>query len=596
MKKSRLGYAIALSVLTALAGTALAQPATDAFTYQGRLTVSGVNQSGNFDFQFGLWDSPVAGTQLGPTITITPIAVSGGLFTANLNFGQQFNSSRRWLEIAVRVSGGGSYTTLVPRQELTAAPHAEGLVLPIAATTAVDTALSITSTGGTGILGTAGTGAGVESGGLWGISTASGGNGVRANADTGTNAFAVWANAAQGNSVVGTSALGAAFDATATTGTGVLGTHDASTGTAAGVEGDTLSTDGNANAILGQVLSTSPGGSSTAVRGVNSGTGGSGIGVWGSQAGSGYGVLGSVTGAGLGVFGESGTGGTGVLALGGAFGLDASGNTGVRGTGGLAAGYGVLGVGGTSNVGVRGESSAGTTVSFGGYFLSTATGGNGVYGECSTGANGFGVWGKSTTGSAGVFSGNVSVSGTLSKGAGSFKIDHPLDPANKYLYHSFVESPDMMNIYNGNAQLDGAGAATITMPDWFEVLNTEFRYQLTAIGAPGPNLYIAQTMKNRQFVIAGGTPNGVVSWQVTGIRQDAFANAHRIPVEELKRPEERGLYLHPELYGLPESASVDVLKARPGPLPAERARSAQDDAIRNAPAPAPAVFPRKEGN
>jgi hypothetical protein len=55
---------------------------------------------------------------------------------------------------------------------------------------------------------------------------------------------------------------------------------------------------------------------------------------------------------------------------------------------------------------------------------------------------------------AGNFSGNVSVSGSLSKGGGSFKIDHPLDPANKYLYHSFVESPDMKNIYDGVATLD----------------------------------------------------------------------------------------------------------------------------------------------
>ena len=66
--------------------------------------------------------------------------------------------------------------------------------------------------------------------------------------------------------------------------------------------------------------------------------------------------------------------------------------------------------------------------------------------------------------------GNVSVTGTLSKGSGSFKIDHPLDPKNKYLYHSFVESPDMMNIYNGNITTDANGFATVEMPDWFEAL------------------------------------------------------------------------------------------------------------------------------
>src|ERR1035437_3569359 len=78
--------------------------------------------------------------------------------------------------------------------------------------------------------------------------------------------------------------------------------------------------------------------------------------------------------------------------------------------------------------------------------------------------------------------GNVSINGSLSKGGGSFKIDHPLDPANKDLYHSFVESPDMMNIYNGSATTDSQGTAFVTLPDWFETLNRDFRYQLTVIG------------------------------------------------------------------------------------------------------------------
>lgn len=150
---------------------------------------------------------------------------------------------------------------------------------------------------------------------------------------------------------------------------------------------------------------------------------------------------------------------------------------------------------------------------------------------------------------AGVFSGNVFVAGTLSKSAGTFKIDHPLDPANKYLSHSFVESPDMMNIYNGNVVLDGSGAATITMPDWFEALNRDFRYQLTAIGRPSPNLYIAAEISGNKFRIAGGTPGAKVSWTVTGIRHDAYANAHRTPVEEMKQGAERGKYLNPEVFG-----------------------------------------------
>jgi hypothetical protein len=156
-------------------------------------------------------------------------------------------------------------------------------------------------------------------------------------------------------------------------------------------------------------------------------------------------------------------------------------------------------------------------------------------------------------------SGNIHVIHTLTKGAGSFMIDHPLDPANKYLYHSFVESPDMMNIYNGNLVLDGNGEAVVTLPDWFGALNRDLRYQLTAIGAPGPNLYIADEISNNRFKIAGGRPGGKVSWQVTGIRQDAYANAHRIPVEQDKPAEEKGTYLHPELFGAPPEKSAGVL-------------------------------------
>jgi hypothetical protein len=149
-------------------------------------------------------------------------------------------------------------------------------------------------------------------------------------------------------------------------------------------------------------------------------------------------------------------------------------------------------------------------------------------------------------------SGNLNVSGTLTKGGGSFKIDHPLDPANKYLSHSFVESPDMMNIYNGNAVLDARGEAVIQLPDWFEALNRDFRYQLTCIGGFAP-VYIASKIAGGQFRIGGGQPGLEVSWQVTGIRQDAYANAHRIPVEEEKPAAERGHYLHPDAFGQPDA-------------------------------------------
>ena len=146
-------------------------------------------------------------------------------------------------------------------------------------------------------------------------------------------------------------------------------------------------------------------------------------------------------------------------------------------------------------------------------------------------------------------SGTVIVSGQLIKSSGTFRIDHPLDPANKYLSHSFVESPDMKNIYDGLVVLDSNGQAEVELPDWFEALNKDFRYQLTAVGAPGPSLYIAEEITQNRFRIAGGTGGLKVSWQVTGIRQDAYANAHRTLVEEDKPAELRGYYLNPEEQG-----------------------------------------------
>jgi hypothetical protein len=91
----------------------------------------------------------------------------------------------------------------------------------------------------------------------------------------------------------------------------------------------------------------------------------------------------------------------------------------------------------------------------------------------------------------------------------------------------------------------------LILPDWFGALNQEFRYQLTAIGAPGPNLYVAEEIANNRFKIAGGKPGMKVSWQVTGIRHDVWAEAHRIQVEVEKPATEQGTYLTPELYGQP---------------------------------------------
>jgi len=202
----------------------------------------------------------------------------------------------------------------------------------------------------------------------------------------------------------------------------------------------------------------------------------------------------------------------------------------------------------------NGNGGTGATLVGGGASGAGRKGGTALVALNGGGSNG------ATAGLAGDFSGDVHISGNLSKGGGSFKIDHPLDPENKYLYHSFVESPDMKNIYDGIIRLDASGEAVITLPDWFGALNRDFRYLLTPIGAPAPSLFIAEKITGNRFRIAGGQPGMEVSWQVTGIRQDAYANKNRIPVEEDKPEAERGFYLHPAAFDQPEDKNVLVVQ------------------------------------
>jgi hypothetical protein len=243
-------------------------------------------------------------------------------------------------------------------------------------------------------------------------------------------------------------------------------------------------------------------------------------------------------------------------------------------------GYGVSGKSSSGN-GVKGQSQISTGV------LGSSADGYGVNGSSQSSAgvagssqDGYGVFGMSSNSAglycesfndndyAAILNGKVQITGNLEKAGGSFKIDHPLDPANKYLCHSFVESPDMKNVYDGVVVLDNKGKAEIQLPDWFGILNKDFRYQLTAIGAPGPNLYIAEKISdtttsnknnNSRFKIAGGASAMEVSWQVTGIRKDPWANANRIQVEKDKPAKERGYYLHPDLYGQSEERGISHL-------------------------------------
>jgi hypothetical protein len=228
--------------------------------------------------------------------------------------------------------------------------------------------------------------------------------------------------------------------------------------------------------------------------------------------------------------------------------------TGVNGSGVYgealeSGGTGVKGVG--AAYGVHGHSDAATGV----YGDSPGNVGNGVVGQAD-GSAGYGVWGLSTNGYAGYFSGAVFVTGYLYKSGGGFIIDHPLDPANRYLNHSFVESPDMKDVYDGVIVLDANGEATVALPEWFETLNRDFRYQLTCVGGYAP-VFVAEEIHNNTFKIGGGRPGLKVSWQVTGIRHDPWANDHRIAVEQPKAPEDIGSYLYPQGYNQPATLTPE---------------------------------------
>ncbi|MFD9499932.1 hypothetical protein [Streptomyces sp. NPDC060035] len=260
---------------------------------------------------------------------------------------------------------------------------------------------------------------------------------------------------------------------------------------------------------------------------------------------------------------------TGIVARGQNEGVWAEGGqqgTGLRGT--SADGTGVAGVSNTHQ-GVVGQSFTGNGVR--GLVLKDNTAvagvlgegwgrnGNGVIGQADNGPLAYGIWGKSTSGYAGTFSGKVQVIGTLTKAAGGFLIDHPLDPENRYLLHSFVESPERLNVYSGTVVTDADGAAIIELPEYFEALNEDFRYQLTAIGAFAQAI-VTEEVRDNRFAIATDRPEVKVSWQVSGVRRDAFARANPLVADEEKPEEERGTYLHPDAWGKPAEAGRDFAR------------------------------------
>ena len=400
-----------------------------------------------------------------------------------------------------------------------------------------------------------------------------------------------------------------------TTNYGVDGTANSSTGKNYGVGGFAYGTSSENYGLYGYSASGTV--NNYSVYATTSGTGsGDNMGVYGESVGTGttginHGVEGFANGnsnENRGVFGATngtGTYNNGTVGISDGTGGTSTVNTGVYGnaTGGTTANYGVYastnstnpssygvyakstGVSTQANWAIRGHATGSTgtnsqNVGIDGTTNGTGTWNLGVFGYASgTGTNNYGVYGLSANGTnnyAGFFDGNVTITGNLNvtgsiaKGSGTFKIDHPLDPENKYLVHSFVESPEMMNVYSGNITTDANGFATVDLPAYFEAANKDFRYQLTVMGSFAQAI-IKDKIAGNKFVIQTNNPNIEVSWQVTGVRSDKYAESNRV-VPELEKTN-KGTYLHPELYG--ESSNKSENEANK----VNKASDVQDDYV-----------------
>jgi hypothetical protein len=193
-----------------------------------------------------------------------------------------------------------------------------------------------------------------------------------------------------------------------------------------------------------------------------------------------------------------------------------------------------------------------------GAFGALGDGSFGLYAE-STGPYAYALFAQASGGAAaGYFSANVNIGGNLNvTGTKNFRIDHPFDPTEAYLVHAAVESSEVLNQYSGTANLDDDGTVVIELESWFGAINTDVRYQLTAIGGAAPNLHISREVVDNRFEIAGGPPGLKVSWQITARRNDAYMRQHPFEVEVAKTGIESGTYLCPECHGQPESASTE---------------------------------------
>lgn len=226
--------------------------------------------------------------------------------------------------------------------------------------------------------------------------------------------------------------------------------------------------------------------------------------------------------------------------------------------------------------GVKGEGARDTGQTWGVYGFTPSTAGTGVFGEArATSGNTVGVWGRSvsptgygTFGDGGTNNGVVGIGdnygvysfGRLgASGLKTFRIDHPLDPENKWLMHYSSEGPEPLNIYSGAITTDDKGFAVILLPDYFTEINRDARVLLT-VDDESDDFVMAKVVggvQSGQCRIRTSKPTVKVYWEVKAVRNDLWVREHGAPVEPDKADHERGKYQHPELYGLgPEMGMI----------------------------------------
>lgn len=490
-----------ISVLASFFLTAAAIAQSTAFTYQGQLNDGGVPANGLHDFRFKLFDAASDGTQVGTTQCADNVQVTGGVFTATVDFANQFTTpAQRFIEVEVRRDTGldcantAGFTTLTTRQLISATPlatHAKSAFSLDAPNGSIANAVFVDNAGRVGFGTTAPThrlhvAAVGPALALQDLNLSSLQTGYVSYRDA-ANAERAWVGYGTPGSTEFTvinarPSADLAFWTTrdirmVTNGTERMridSTGDVTIGLPAHTNSLTL--HGGAT-VTGKV---------TATR-MHTGAGPSSVANFNaSEPGA--------VGGGLGVFAD---------------------------------------IGGTSSTfctGVRAE------------VHTTDINSQAIY----------------------------AVGRFRATGTKSFCIDHPDDPTSKFLLHYCAESPEVINFYRGTVTLDASGRAVVTLPAYFAKINTRPSYQLTPVGAPMPELHIAQRIDEKAlaagaaappdllapacwFTIAGGVPGGEVCWRVEAVRNDPWVQAGGAPVELEKPPTERGTYQHPEIYGLPET-------------------------------------------